>query len=168
MSILNPKDFARAHLKNYSEEDLAQVGLDVRVARLYKIDNTSPAWVNDKKRTFSKRTVVAPIEGEYILFPGNVYEFESDVQVSMPINAAGLIIHRSSLLRNGVMVTSGWWDPCFVGNLNGFIIPQAGIVAIGEKERVGQFVVWEASACSEYKGIYQGTKGTLDAQPPTL
>lgn len=162
MSIINPKEFAQKYLQNYNESDLAQVGLDVRISRLYKLDNTSPARVNEKKRTFSKRSLVEPIDKEYILFPGNVYEFESDITVAMPANAAGLIIHRSSLLRNGVTVTSGVWDPLFGGNLNGFLFPQAGIVAIGEHERVGQFVVWEASACSGYNGIYQGTKGTQD------
>lgn len=162
MSILNPKTFAEKYLTNYQVSDLAQIGLDIRVARLFKIDSTSPGRVHDQKRTFSERTLVDPVEGEYLLVAHTVYEFESDVQVSMPPDAAGLIIHRSSLLRNGVIVSSGWWDPSFKGNLNGFILPQAGNVYIGQNERVGQFVVWQASAWSQYQGIYQGTKGTRD------
>lgn len=167
MSVINPREFAEKYLKNWDPKDLAQVGLDVRIARLYHLDNSAKAMVKEKIRAFASRTLLYPMNGEYDLIPGQVYEFESDIVVSMPVDAAGLIVHRSSMLRNGVIVTSGIWDPGFTGNLNGFILPQACTVTVGQFERVGQFVVWEASACSQYTGIYLGTKGTSDVQNNT-
>lgn len=162
--IINPREFAEKCTEGFDLVNLAQVGLDIPISELYLVDNTSPSRVNNKDRKFAKRTKVEPIEGEYILYPGRYYEWVSAVKVKMPENIAGIVVARSSMLRSGVFVTAGVFDPGYQGNIGGFLIPQCGIVAIGQNERVAQFLPVQASSCQMYNGIYQGSASTLDAQ----
>lgn len=164
MSILNPKEFAETCTQGFDLKNLAQVGLDIPVHELHLLDNTSPSRVNDKKRKFAKRSIVEPIEGEYILYPGRYYEWVSKVRVKMPENIAGLVVARSSMLRAGVFVTAGVFDPGYEGSIGGFLWLHNGIVAIGENERVAQFLPIQASSCQLYNGVYQGSALTMDAK----
>lgn len=164
MSIVNPRTFAEKYVTGFDMKNLAQVGLDLPISELYLVDNTSPSRVNDKVRKFATRIRVDPLDGEYILHAGRYYEWVSSVRVSMPENLAGVILARSSMLRAGIFVTAGVFDPGYTGNAGGFLSVQNGIVAIGEHERVAQFLPVEASSCQLYQGVYQGSASTLDMQ----
>lgn len=162
MGILNPHTFASKYVENWQESDITCNGIDIRVSRLYLLDDTSTGRVNGSTRQFMHRTAVPLLGDEYILHPRKVYEFESNLKIRVPEDAAGFVIHRSSLLRNGILVTSGVYDAGFSGGLNGYILPQAGLVAIGQNERVGQLVMFSADSYKQYNGIYQGTNSVAD------
>lgn len=163
MSIINPKVVLDKYLKGAPEHLIAQNGIDLPMAKLYRLDHTTTGQVNGKVRKFPKRLEMIPIDGEYILYPG-FYEFTTDIEVSIPTQAAGLIIPRSSLLRNGIFVTSGVWDSGFSGKLSGFLNNTTCLVALGVHERVGQFLMFSAEAHQLYNGFYQNTGSTLEVQ----
>lgn len=174
MAVLNPKKFAERYIDGVNFKDLAPNGLDLRVHKLYKVSNLDVAVVCEKDRRFLSRTLVEPqanpeVPGQltYRLEPDSVYEFESDLKINIPMDASGFILQRSSLLRNGVQVSSGWYDSNFSGGLNGFIFVHAGPVIIGEHERVAQLIMLESTPHKPYDGIYQGTSGTVGTSSAT-
>lgn len=164
MSAINPKDFAEKYLTNFNLKDLAQVGADIRLSKLWLVSTSGISKVSGSDRQFAERNLIEPVDGEYHLHPGRFYEWVSDVRIKVPANAAGIIIARSSMLRAGVFVTSGVWDPSYEGTLGGFMSVQGGPVALAADERVGQLVMFEASACNQYSGAYMGSASTVDFQ----
>lgn len=91
----------------------------------------------------------------WFLGPG-FYETVSAVKVQIPSDKAGWVIQRSSLNRNGVMVMGSLYDSGFRGTINStiYVFNPAGIF-IEKGARIGQFVLADAEALSQYDGQYQ-------------
>lgn len=167
MGVLNPREFAEKYLTDFDLKDLAQVGADIRISKLWMVANSGFEGISRVKgdsRKFAQRILIEPSDGEYILTPGRFYEWTSDTQIHVPENAAGIIVARSSMLRAGLFVTSGLWDPGYKGSLGGFISVQSGAVVLAQDERVGQLIMLDAASCQQYNGYFQGSASTLDAQ----
>lgn len=161
--ILNPRAFAEKNVTGYNPDDLSPNGLDVRVSEIYMLEDTTTGRLNGTTRSFPKRTKLVPVDGEYILFPNKHYEVITPLQVKMPEDAAGWLIHRSSLLRMGVIASSGVYDSGFQGGVNLFLRTGPCLVALGQTEKVAQFIVLDAHSCKSYNGYFQGTSSTIEA-----
>lgn len=163
MSIVDPNEFGSKYItKGFNTKDLAQNGLDLRISQLYMLDDISPARICDDKRMFPRRNLVEPIDGEYILYPGKFYEVVSNIEVTVPADAAGLIIARSSMLRCGVLVTSGVYDSGYSGKVTLFMYPTTCLTALAKDERIGQLLIFTAQAYQLYSGMFQGKGSTVD------
>jgi dUTP pyrophosphatase len=164
MSILNPKEFAEKYVKGYVESDLSPNGLDVRIKDIFLMDDTTPGQLEGPKRKFPKRIKVEPTDGNYILFPHKTYEVTADLQITIPSDAAGWLVPRSSFLRCGVLAMSGVYDSGFSGGINLFLMVGPCLVGLGLNEKVAQLVMFDAKAYKQYDGYFQGTINTAEAQ----
>lgn len=119
-----------------------------------------------KNRTIHSEKVDLPLtkdtdsltEGWY-LKGGRVYETVSNVWVEIPEGTAGLVVHRSSLNRNGVQVVSALWDAGFNGNLNAVLyVHNPNGIFIEKGARIAQFYLMESQTLGLYEGQYQSEK----------
>jgi dCTP deaminase len=83
--------------------------------------------------------------------------------VELPVDLAATLRTRSSYGRQGVMVTAGFVDPGFRGQLTlGLVNMGPEMLAIGKGDRVVQMILHQVSQGSDpYEGRYQDSRGTV-------
>lgn len=95
-------------------------------------------------------------DGFYIFTPGS-YEVSFDHDIDIGPDEAGLVVTRSSLVRNGLFCASGIWDPSFRGRGGCCLhVPQNVTARIKKGTRIAQFVLWKVINPA---GIYDGSYG---------
>jgi len=103
----------------------------------------------------------------FILQPNRVYQFESLHDVEIADGELGYIVARSSLVRNGLIVTSGIFDCGFRGRLGGVIHNLSGWpVIIEQNARIGQLVIARSENIKKYDGQYQDKGVVIVKQTP--
>lgn len=93
----------------------------------------------------------------FVLFPG-VYSFTFEQGCALNDRTTAFIKQRSSLLRMGVQVTSGVYDPGFHTELMGGIAIVHTNVTIEQGARVAQILMVENTPTTLYDGQFQGEK----------
>ena len=76
--------------------------------------------------------------------------------MKVPLNAIGIVLPRSSLMRSGATVCSAVWDPGYKGRGIGLFIVYANIT-LYQNARVAQivFIETKAETTKGYSGKYQ-------------
>ena len=102
----------------------------------------------------------------WIIPPGGMIDFLSDVYVDLPEGVAAQLVIRSTLARNGLLLVSGLYDSGFKGHI-GFLLhnrfPNDAVIA--EHTRVGQIIFVSSDSAGSYAGGYNHDAGTkLDYQ----
>lgn len=93
-------------------------------------------------------------DGYFKLEKDKTYQFLSDSVVEVGDSEAGYLITRSSLNRNGLVVTSGLYDSGFEGHLGGLITVGVGSAYVKRGARVAQFILFDAEMVHSYDGSY--------------
>jgi len=76
--------------------------------------------------------------------------------IELPDNMYALFYVRSSWSRKGVFVSSGVYDPGYIGTIGCTIYNMSGEdVQFTEGDRIGQMIVYLADAASSYQGQWQ-------------
>jgi dUTP pyrophosphatase len=77
--------------------------------------------------------------------------------ITVPADAAGLVLPRSSLMRCGAVLHSALWDPGYSGRGQGLLTVHAPL-ELYRNARIGQFILigLETTASQLYQGKYQG------------
>lgn len=92
----------------------------------------------------------------WVLKPNHFYQFETAHTVDMGEGEIGWVVGRSSLVRNGLLVSSGIYDAGFRGNVGGVIhnpTDQEVVIEVGA--RVAQLVIAKSESIKSYDGQYQ-------------
>lgn len=103
---------------------------------------------------------VKPDEGGvFVIPPRSHFQFETDQHCTIPENICGWLIARSSLMRNGLVVSSGLYDSGFSGTVGGVIFNHSGYTAYLEKGvRIAQLITADAETYHLYNGQYGDKK----------
>lgn len=101
---------------------------------------------------------VRNVDKECFLLPPGVYSLTFNEGVNLDENHCAFIIHRSSILRVGSMITSGVFDPGFKCNNIGATLFVFNSIKIEKNARVAQIVVHENYVSQKYDGNYQAEK----------
>lgn len=151
----------------YEPSDVSPNGIDFRLQRLFSPDPKSTNSFIIRKDDSKQHRVYTEVLPYHIdtqdlfgwrLNSNNSYDFTSNLSVRLPNNVAALIIQRSTLNRNSMMITSGLWDSGFKGNVSGQLRNNASQEAYIEKDvRIGQIIFMEAQSAYAYHGQYQST-----------
>jgi len=90
------------------------------------------------------------------LQPGG-YLVTYNEEIAVPLDSAGIILPRSSLMRCGAVLHSALWDPGYRGRGQGLLTVYSRL-RLYRDARIGQFVLFslEAAAGLGYSGQYQG------------
>lgn len=148
-----------------SKDDFQPNGVDIRINKLYELNNRDHAALLSMIRSLPSPKPVDPIQhyiwgsNVYELTPG-VWEFETELEVRVPDNFIGIIHQRSTLSRAGVIVTSGIYDSGYEGLIAGQIHTPRQLY-LEQGVRIAQFILLPATSRGRYSGIYQN-KTTSD------
>lgn len=96
------------------------------------------------------------------IIPGHeMLDFLSNVYVDLPEGVAAQLVIRSTLARNGLVLTSGLYDSGFKGHI-GFLLHNLhehdAVIASGT--RVGQIIFISSDSAGTYAGGYNHEHGT--------
>jgi len=87
------------------------------------------------------------------LVPG-AYEVTFLETVKMADDELGWVTQRSSLLRNGLTLTSGLYDAGYEGQVGGLLVVRGFEAYIERHTRLAQFLVAKADTYKKYEGQY--------------
>lgn len=136
----------------------AQVGVDLHLKAVKRV---AGGHVGRESTTINDYTLItADRYGYYFLRPGT-YSVTFKQGVRVPPDSTALIIHRSSLLRCGALITSGVYDPGFETDHCGAVMVVTCPLTIEEDSRLAQIVFVENEPVDGkdlYNGQWQGGK----------
>lgn len=109
----------------------------------------------DEPSPYYPRAVFYENENSYTFVSG-FFELRFEQGVKVPANVKANIVHRSSVLRAGGIITSGEYDPGFETDEMGAFILVSHPLILEKGARVAQLVMYEVNEGSElYNGQYQ-------------
>ena len=134
-------------------------GVDLTLSELYDISELSTFELLGDDRVHRNRDEVSMVRhGDQTMYEVDEgwYLARYNEVVDIPDNVVGFVWPRSTLMRNGVMVTSAVWDPGYKGQgFGGLYTP--GRTLLGNGERIAQIVFMEVrNSTGTYDGEYQG------------
>jgi deoxycytidine triphosphate deaminase len=137
----------------------AQVGYDLTLKEVKRING---GMVFADKTVVEDYTPITPTLSptNKLLFhlEPDTYSVTFEQGVKLDLNHTAFIRHRSSVLRNGGIITSGVYDPNFeVDEMGGVLIATKPIV-IERGARVAQLIIFENYEAEAYNGQFLGEK----------
>lgn len=145
------------------DKDMVQPdAVDLRVGTIYKVSGKCVLLENSKEH--AEHTLVTPNEnGRYVLESG-YYTVEFAHNVKMGENEAGLVIPRSTLMRNGVQLETAVYDSGYVGKMISAIYVAPDCTFEFEKNaRLAQFILFNVKGVQHlYNGSYQESLNCFD------
>lgn len=149
--ILGPN--SRSTLTNVQEGDSQPNAVDLRLGKVYKINNELFEVSNDHKKHRGSEEISPDGDGYYNLTPGS-YEVVMENIIHVGENEAGWVITRSTLNRNGCYLTSGLYDSGYHGVMAGVLHITTGPARIKQGTRIGQYLSFDSVSLSSYDGDY--------------
>lgn len=172
--ILSPKFIHEQQIVTNITNPDKQVGSDGIDLTLHSInrvddDERQPAVLaEDKKKTMHrKHEKMFPVNLEgmygiqrgYILEPG-IYDFTFNEGCDLKNGVAGLLMLRSTFVRNGNLGQCGLHDNGFKTDHLGMMVHVQRRLVLEHGMRVAQIVLWQSDSAKEYDGTYQNQVGT--------
>lgn len=152
--VLNPQRMVdkKVLFNLTSSSHIQQNGIDLCVKEFYEL--TSTGTIYKDKSIISEKQMIHPLDRFYNLLPGyyGVYFYEG---VNLPANVSAEIKVRSSLLRSGVIIKSGWFDSGFHTDSVGCFALVTKSITIEEGSRIAQIVFYHSDSCKLYDGQFQ-------------
>jgi deoxycytidine triphosphate deaminase len=144
---------SRTKLTNVQAEDIQPNAVDLRLGKVYQIENEMFEVSNDNKKHRGSKEIFPDGEGYFTLYPGS-YEVVMENIIQVGEGEAGWVITRSTLNRNGCYITSGLYDSGYHGVMAGVLHVTTGPARIKQGTRVGQYLSFDAEALHTYNGSY--------------
>lgn len=142
-----------------SENQLQQVGIDVRLAKAYKVVGSGVLSLDKESNVKPQLVELQAYNGYYQFESGKQYALDFMENVTVPENMAAFVVHRSTINRTIGTITTGVYDPGFRSEEGcGAIFRPLTNVQIQVGYRMAQIIFYTASAASQYDGQYQAGK----------
>jgi len=144
--------FVAEQLGDLRESQVQPNGVDLTLGAVY--EQTTAGRIERGGKTVGDRRVIDAENGVYSLERGG-YVVEYDDRVVIPEGHVGLLLPRSSLLRNSCMLDTAVWDAGYAGRGEGLLEVHHPI-ELERGARIAQLVLAEADHEGVYEGSYQG------------
>ncbi|OLS31116.1 MAG: Deoxyuridine 5'-triphosphate nucleotidohydrolase [Candidatus Heimdallarchaeota archaeon AB_125] len=149
--------FSDTIIKEYIDSNTQTqiAGFDLSIKELIGLEDGGIVDFDNTKRVIPEHRVIPPIDGKWEIKPGG-YLVKYNEVVKVPLNAIGIVLPRSSLMRSGATVCSAVWDPGYKGRGIGLFIVYANIT-LYQNARVAQivFIETKTETAKGYSGKYQ-------------
>jgi dUTP pyrophosphatase len=157
--MILPKQMLRkAGIMEVHESQMQPAGVDITLKEVRGFSNAGKIDFDNSERKISDTSTIGYEKDEIHLSPG-AYKVVFNEYVSIPGNAAGICLPRSSLLRCGASLECAVWDPGYEGRSEAMLVVrnEHGI-CLKRNAKIGQMVFIRLSEESEsgYDGIYNG------------
>lgn len=149
--ILGPN--SKSTLTEVQEGDSQPNAVDLRLGKVFKINNEIFEVSNDYKKHRGSEEILPDGDGFFVLEPGH-YEVVMENIINVGQNEAGWVITRSTLNRNGCFITSGLYDSGYHGVMAGVLHVTVGTAKIKQGTRIGQYLSFDSESLSSYDGDY--------------
>lgn len=154
------KKFVTSRTGTIEDNQIQQVGLDVRVDKILKILGTA-RLTRTEKQLPSYHEMSLTSENTWILEPG-AYAVECIEDCNIPEGHEGRLIHRSTFNRSGCFITGSVYDPGYRGVIAGTMYVHTPLV-VERLTRIGQFQMRLAEKGDLYDGDYQDQASHAEA-----
>jgi len=165
------------HSKNYITNIDAKCiqpnAVDIRASALLVFNSGDTVLISEDapKQFASREPVISQIDattgiGCWIIPPHSIVEFHTPHETTVPEGYVGTIVPRSTLARNGLMLTCGLYDSGYSGMVGGTLHnPGPRSIMLQHGCRIGQYIMYKAETEHLYTGYYNDTKGHLETPP---
>ena len=138
------------------EASIQPNAIDLRVSKIYRIEDGLVSLVGESK-VHRPHTIIEPIQKMYLLTSGK-YDVVFEPMIEVSEGEAGFLIQRSTLNRNGIILTSGLYDSGYQGIIGGCLhIPEGCTLEIYQDERLAQLILTDAESLHKYDGVYNAS-----------
>jgi deoxycytidine triphosphate deaminase len=151
--MIHIKGKAKTELSNVQEVDIQPNAIDLRLGKIFKINNNDFIIDEEQKIHRCSEEVTLNEDGYFHLEPGS-YEVIMENIINVAEGEAGFVITRSTLNRNGVFITSGLYDSGYNGVMAGVMHINCGLMKIKPGTRIGQYLCFKAESLHKYDGDY--------------
>lgn len=150
---------AKTRVEPVDDKMVQPNAIDLRVKAIYKPVPGTFRLMGDKKEHLTRQEikpeVITKDEAVFTLTSG-VYLVEFEQIVTMGEKEAGVVLSRSTLMRNGVWMTTCLYDSGYHGKMiSGLHVPEGVTFVFPKGERLAQFIVMDAESLHQYHGSYQ-------------
>lgn len=162
---------SKNHVSDVDQTSIQPNAIDIRCSELFQImaqDMRITIGENVPKKFFPQRALdpqmVLGADEKPIrcwkLEPRTSYQFETKHNVKIPEGMCGWLIVRSTLSRNGIIMSGGLYDAGYDGCIGGTIHNLTdGEFFLEENCRIGQFIMSDSESSHLYDGHYNSTGG---------
>jgi len=152
LSVLTGEDVAK-YVEGVCEDQIQPNGVDLTIGRLYKI--VGPGQILKEKIILPEYMEVSPNEDGLYVLDNGTYIFQVRERVTVPLDAVGFCLPRSSLVRLGAYIGAALWDSGYSG-FSRILLKVNNPIVIEKGARIVQFVLIKSkNVRSGYKGRYQ-------------
>jgi len=133
---------------------LQQCGFDFSLEKVFKLNNHAIIDFDNKERKIPEVEEI-PFQKDYVLLPPGAYKIRFNEILKLPANLAVIAQPRSGLVRSGVTVATGFWDPGFEGKTeSSLIISNAHGIKLKKNARLIQVIFMKLT--EDTKNLYNG------------
>ncbi len=138
-------------------QQIQPAGIDLTVDQIERFLGEGYLSIDNSDRKLPSTEQIIPDENGVFYVPPGGYQIRYNESVHVPLDAAGLVLPRSSLMRCGATIHSALWDPAYVGRGVG-LMTVTHPLRIQKNARIAQiiFISLNEGAESGYQGAYQG------------
>lgn len=144
---------SRSTLTGVQEGDVQPNAVDLRLDKVFQINNTVFEIDNDTKVHRGSIQILPDADGWFELAPGG-YEVVMENIIQVGVDEDGFVITRSTLNRNDVFLTSGLYDTGYHGVMAACMHVGSGTMRIKQGTRIGQYLSFDAESLHHYDGDY--------------
>ena len=162
MAMLPP--FKDSIIKDYIDADVQTqiAGFDLTAQDIMKLEDGGIIDFDNSNRQIPDHKEIEPIDNKWILKPGGYLVRYNEV-IQVPLNAIGIVLPRSTLMRIGATLCSAVWDPGYKGRGIGLLIVNAKItVHVGARIAQIIFINTQDKLEKGYSGTYQNENVKLE------
>lgn len=154
MSVVHCGGSATTKINNLTQDGIQPNAVDIRLGKVFRIkNNVFEINANNDKVHRGVVELSPDNDGYWFLSPGS-YEFTAIETVSVGEDEAGILIGRSTLNRNDVLIRSCLYDSGYQGAIVGVITIGTGPIKIEKGTRIAQYLSFKAETLHKYHGSY--------------
>lgn len=136
-----------------TDTDCQPNAVDLRLGRVFQISSTFFTLTDDEKIHRESTELLANNEGFFYLAPGS-YQIVFENEISVGEGECGWVIPRSTLVRNGLSITTGLYDSGYKGKMVACLNVTCGVAKIKKGCRIAQYLCFDAEMLHKYDGDY--------------
>ncbi|MBN2083085.1 deoxyuridine 5'-triphosphate nucleotidohydrolase [bacterium] len=160
LSLLTDLEFPGAPAPDLQRQP---AGFDLTCAQIARFTGTGAIDLTNSRRELPALSPLAwppasaAAESVSLVLDPAGYLVTYNEEIAVPVDCAGIVLPRSSLMRCGATLHSALWDPGYRGRGQGLLTVFSSL-RLYRDARIGQFILLrlEAQADRTYDGQYQG------------
>lgn len=150
--LVNPT--TKTKISHFQQGDVQPNAIDIRMDRVFQLDS-GLFKLSDTEKVHRSRTEIFPdAEGFFYLKKDCCYQVIMEQSINVPAGEAGLMVIRSTLGRNGILMSSSLYDSGYAGPMEHMLHITTGDAMIKKGTRIAQYLCFDAETAHLYNGSY--------------